>query len=153
MSIFLTSVSLFKWIRSFSTSARSILSSSTVFVSSIPNCLCFSHPPSLCFSPRTQILIKVSILLVEISPFFSRQYSYPVIHKKMLLKLQVRLSSLIFFSGGFKSSFVDHIFSLFQCFLMPVHFLIIPFSLFNCSGVLKISQKDRLVIQDPPILF
>ena len=32
-------------------------------------------------------------------------------------------------------------FPYFKCFLVPVHLLIIHFSLFNCSGVLKISQR------------
>ena len=34
-----------------------------------------------------------------------RQYSYPVILRKILRKPQVRYSSLVFFSGGFNSSF------------------------------------------------
>ena len=63
--------------------------------------------------------------------------------RKILTEHQVRLSSLVFFSGGFKSSFgVDHIlFHRFKYLLMPVHLIIFHCSLFYCSGVLKIPQK------------
>ena len=52
-------------------------------------------------------------------------------------------SSFFFFSGGTNSSFWCWSYPLtrFKCFLMPVHLLIIHFSLFNCSGVLKISRR------------
>lgn len=36
---------------------------------------------------------------------------------------------------------------------MPMHLLIIHFSLFNCSGVLKISQKIQVSIRNPFKLF
>ena len=49
---------------------------------------------------------------------------------------------------------VDHIlFPRFKRLLMPVLLIFIHFSLFNCSGVLKISQKARLVFQDQLNLF
>ena len=44
-------------------------------------------------------------------------------------------------------------FSSFQGFLMAVQFLIVHLSLFYCPGVLKISQKARLVFQDQFNLF
>ena len=44
-------------------------------------------------------------------------------------------------------------FPRFKCLLVPVHLIIFHFSLFIYSGVLKISQKARLVIQDLFNLF
>ena len=74
----------------------------------------------------------------NLSILFSFMLLPGVSHEDALL---VRHSSFFSSPGGFKSSFVDHILSSFQCFLMPVQFLIIHFSLFNCSGVLKISRR------------
>ena len=64
-----------------------------------------------------------------------------MIIRKILTELQIRHSPLFFFFGGFKSSFVDHTLSSFLCFLMPVHLIIIHFSLSIYSGVLKISRR------------
>ena len=60
---------------------------------------------------------------------------------KILTELQVRHSSFLFFSGGFNSSFADHILSPFLCFLLPVHLIIIPLLAIYCSGVFKISRR------------
>ena len=62
---------------------------------------------------------------------------------KILTEPQVHHSPLIFFSGGFNSSFgIEHTPFLFaQCLFMPVHLLIFHFSLFNYSGMLKISRR------------
>ena len=62
---------------------------------------------------------------------------------------------LILFSGGFNSSFRcwSYPFPPFKCFLMPVDLLIIHFSLFKGSGVLKISQKMCVSIINPFKLF
>ena len=61
---------LLKRIRSFSTSARSIISSSQrcPFHPS-PNCLCFSRPPTL-FPQGLRCLNQVSFYSCEVSPFF-----------------------------------------------------------------------------------
>ena len=68
--------------------------------------------------------------------------SYPVILMKILMEFLVHHYSFFFFSGGTKSSFVDHIlFPRFKYLFLPVHLFIIHLSLFICSGVLKISRR------------
>ena len=47
----------------------------------------------------------------------------------------------LFFSGGFNSSFVDHILSSFHSFLMPVQFLIVHLSLFYCPECSKYLRR------------
>ena len=118
--------------------------------SSLLNGVVFFHPklplffpPSLpCFFEHADVLIKYPFYYGSLSILLP-SCSYLVILMKILTELQVRHSSLIFFSAVFKSSFgVDHI--LFPCFkylLMPVHLIFIHFSLFNCSGLLKISRR------------
>ena len=124
-----------------STSARSPLGFPNIVCFICPKLHLFSHPPIL-FLQGLRLLNQVSLLLMGSLSILSRQCSYTVILRKILTKLQVRLSSLIFFSGGSNSSFVDHIlFPRFKYLLMSVHLLIINFSLFNCSGVLKISRR------------
>ena len=127
---------------------------STVFVSSVSKLPLF-FPPSLpfVFLQGLRFLIQVSILLLGSFSILFRQCSYPVILKKILTELQVHHSSFSF------SSPVDLIRALvlsillffffsffFNAFLMLVHLLIIHFSLFNCSGVMKISQKIQVSI-------
>ena len=115
---------------------------STVFVSSVSKLPLF-FPPSLpfVFLQGLRFLLQVSILLMGSFSILFRQCSYPVILMKILMELQVRHSS--FFSSPVDSSQVLLIipFSSFQCLLIPVHLIVIHFSLFNCFGVLKISRR------------
>ena len=130
-----------------STSARSIIISSQQ---------CLFHPFQVVFVFRTH------------PPFFFEDsdflFKYPFIHVKSLHSFQTMFLSgdshedtniCLFFSGGSNSSFrcCSYSFPYFKCFLMPVKFLIIHFFLSICSGVLKISQKAHLFIQDPFKLF
>ena len=72
-------------------------------------------------------------------PILFRQYSYPVVLVKMLYTFIILHS---FHLRWFQFKFCwSYSFPYFKCFLMPVHLLIIHFSLFNCSGVLKISRR------------
>ena len=132
-----------------STSARSSISSSQrcLFHPS-PSCLCFSCPPTL-FPQGLKFLNQLFILSLEVSPFLSG-----VSHEDSNGDSSSSFS-ILFFSGGFNSSFLcwSYSFPCFKCFLMPVHLFIIHLSLLNCSGVLKISQKARLFILNPFNLF
>ena len=118
---------------------------STVFVSSVSKLPLF-FPPSLpfVFLQGLRFLLQVSILLMGIFSILFRQCSYPVISHEdtngaSSLSFFVLLSSSVVSMQAFG---VDHIPSPpFKCFLMPVDLLIIHFSLFKGSGVLKISQK------------
>ena len=92
------------------------------------------------------------MLLIGSLSILVRQGSYPVILRKILTEPQVHHYSFSFFSGGFKSSFVDHILSSFQMFFMLVHLIFNHFSLFNCSEVLKISQKIRFHSQSIQVI-
>ena len=143
---FPTDVFLFKWIRSFQHSQDH----PSVFFQhcSSPSCLCFSRPPTL-FLKGLGFLNQVSILLMGRLSILFRQCFYPVILMKMLRKLQAHNSS--FFSSPVYSiqALLIISFPRFKCFLMPMQLLIIHFSLFICSGVLKISQKARVFMQDP----
>ena len=98
-----------------STSARSSQSLFNVVCFIRPKLSLFSRPPTF-FLQGLIYLNQVSILFMWIFsiPFF--QCSYPVILMKILTKPQVHHSSFFFFSGGFNSSFLDHIFFSFQCF-------------------------------------
>ena len=144
---FSTGVLLFKWIQSFSTSARSTLSFLTGVCFIRPKLSLFSRSPTLFFKD-SDILIKYPSYGCEGSPFFSRQCSYPVILRKILTELQVNYSSSLFFSGGFNSSFRcwSYSFPYFNVFLIPLHLIIIHLLLFNCSGVLKKSQRFVLTL-------
>ena len=145
---------LFKRIRSFSTSIRFNLS----FLNGVrfihPKLPLFSYPPTL-FLQGLGFLNQVSILFMWSLFILFFQCSYLVILRKILMELQVHHSSFFSFSGGLNSSLqcCSYSFPYFKWLLMPVNLLIIHFSLFICSGVLKISQKARLVIQDPFNLF
>ena len=116
-----------------------------MFVSFIPSCLCFS-PPSL-FLRGLRFLNQVSILLMQSLSIIFHQCSYPVILRNILTELQVYYSLSLFFFGGLISSFgVDHIFffvsHVFPCSKsLPKTLLTVHLSLFNCSGVLKISRR------------
>lgn len=123
------------------TSARSSISSSQwcLFHPS-PRCLCFpAHPPF--FFKESDVLIKYPLyscevpLLSFLPIFLSGDYHEDPIGASSYHSL------FLFFSGGTKSSFVDHILSLFQYLLMPVHLIIFHRLLFYCFGVLKIPQK------------
>ena len=94
---FSTSVLLFKWFRSFSTSARSTLS----FLTGV----CFIHPklslfflPSHPFLQGLRFLNRVSILLMGSLSVLFRQCFYLVILKKILTELQVHHSSFSYSS-------------------------------------------------------
>src|SRR3954470_11215825 len=68
-----------------------------------------------------------------------------------MLKEALSLSFFIlFFSGGFNSSFwcCSYPFPRFKCYPMPVLPIIVHLSLF-VSGVLKISQKNHVSILNP----
>ena len=112
---------LLKRIRSFSTSARSIISSSQrCSFHPSPNCLCFSRPPAL-FPQGLRCLNQASILWRWSLSILFRQCSYPVILRKILTELQVRHSSLVFLSGGTNSSFWRWSHIPFSSFQIPSH--------------------------------
>ena len=119
-----------------------------------PKLSLFFHPPTL-VSPRTRISLS-SIHLIDVKSLhsspsmflpgdahedFNKVSSSPLFILFLLRWNQFKLSVLIIF------------FSVFQCFLMPVQFLIVHLSLFYCSGVLKISQKIRVPTLNPFKLF
>ena len=114
---------------------------------SLLNVICFIRPKLPFFFPPfsfkdSDFLIKYPSYGCEVSSFFPSMFLPGGSHEDAL---QVYHLSLSFFPGGFKSSFVDHApFPLLKCFLLPVHLLIFHLSLFNCSGVLKISQKIQV---------
>lgn len=110
---FSTDVLPFKWIRSFSTFARSILSFLNGIHSICPKLPLFSHPPAL-FPRGLKFLNQVSFYWWDVSPFFFVNVLIRWFSGKILMELQVHHSSFSFFSGGLKSSFVDHIISSFQ---------------------------------------
>ena len=143
---------LFKRIRSFSTSAKSIISSSQCcsFHPS-PSCFCFSRPPSLLSFKDSEFLITYHVIDVKPLHFFP----------SMLLSGDSQKDT----KGSFKFIFLRSLFFLWwfqfkpcrsypflvsNVFLMPVYLLIVHLSLSICSGVLKISRKIRVVI---PNLF
>ena len=137
-----------------STFARSILSFLNGIHSICPKLPLFSRPPTL-FLQGFRFLNHVSILWMWSFSILFNQCSYPVIIMKMVRSFKFIILRSLFFSGGFNSSFWcwSYPFPPFKCFLMPVHLLIIHFSPFICSGVLKISQKTRFFILDPLNLF
>ena len=73
LNFFWTGVSLFKWIRSFSTSARSTQVFSMLFVSSVPSCLCFPALPPFLFND-SYIWIKYSSYGCEVSSLFPSMF-------------------------------------------------------------------------------
>ena len=70
VNTFPTGVLLFKWIRSFSTSARSTLGFLTGVCFILPKLPLFSRPPTL-FLQRLRFLNQVSIYSCEVSSLFS----------------------------------------------------------------------------------
>ena len=143
---FSTGVLLLKWIRSFSTSARSTLSFLTGVCFIDPKLPLFSRPPTL-FLRGLRFLNQVSILLMWSLSILFRQCSYPVILKKILTGLQVII--IRSFSSPMDSIrvfSVDHILFRISMFSHAVAPLNLPRLLFFCSGVLKISQKIRASI-------
>ena len=125
-----------------SISTRSTQVFSTAFVSSISSCLCFSHPPSLCFFEDPDFFIKYPFILVKSLLSFLSMFLPGVSHNDtngassssffilfLLRWIQFKLLVLIVFFPHFK------------CLLIPVHLIIIHFSLYICSEVLKKSQK------------
>ena len=149
---FSTGVLLFKWIQSFQHS-QDHLSVSQHCSFHLPQ-VAFVFPalPPFFFK-ESDVLTKYPFYWCKVSPFLFRQCSYPVILRKILMELQVLYSSIF-------SSAVDSIQALliiflssFQGFLMPAQFLIVHLSISDCPGVLNISQKARLFIQDQFNLF
>ena len=70
LNFFSTSVLLFKWIRSFQHPQDQVsVSSQRCLFHPCPSCLCFSHPPSLCFFKDSDVLIKYPSYWCEASPF------------------------------------------------------------------------------------
>ena len=132
---------LFKWIRSFQHPQDHLSVFPTLFVSSVLKLPLFSRPPNPFFFKDWDSLFNYPFCWWEPNPFFQSMFLSSYSNE---VALQVHHCSFSFFSSGFKSSFVDHILSSFQCSLMPVQFLIIHLSPFNCSRVLKISQKIRV---------
>ena len=126
-----------------STSARSSISSSKR-CSFHPFQIVFVFPtlPPFVFLQGFRFLNQVSILFMWSLFILFNQCSYPVILMKMLYKFII----LHYFSSLMDSIQALSIISFprFKCFLMPVHLLIIHFSLFNCSEVPNISQKIRV---------
>ena len=119
----------------------------TVLCHPSPSCLCFSaHPP---FSFRdSDFLINYHVIDEK------SLHSFP----SMLLPGESHedtngASSSSFFILDSSQDLSIIPFYCFKCLLMLVHLIIIHSSLFICSGVLKISQKTRLVIQDQFNLF
>ena len=110
----------------------------------------FSRHPTL-FLQGFRFLNQVPILFMWSLFILFNQCSYPVVLMKMLYKF------IILHSFSSPVDLIQALFIMsfpwFKCFLMPVHLLIIHFSLFFCSEVLKIPQKAHLVIQDPFNLF
>ena len=113
VSSFPTGVLLFKWIRSFSTSARSTLSFLTGVCFIHPKLSLFSRPLTL-FLQGLRFLNRVSILLMGRLSILFRQCSYPVILRKILALsssffvifllrwIQVKFSVLIIFPSLFQ---------------------------------------------------
>ena len=139
---FSTGVFLFKWIRSFQhpQDHLSVLLNGVTFIRSK---LTLFFPPTHPFSSRTRISLS-SIYLMNMKSLhsFSSMFLSGDSHED---SNGASSSSflVLFFSGGFNSSFgIKHTPFLFaQCLFMPVHLLIFHFSLFNYSGVLKISRR------------
>ena len=95
---------------------------STLFVSFVPNCLCFYRPPTL-FPQGLRCLNQASILWIWSLPILFRQYSYPVVLVKMLYTFII----LNFFSPVEPIQALLIIsFPRFKYLLFPVHLLIFP---------------------------
>ena len=91
-----------------SISTRSTQVFSTAFVSSISSCLCFSHPPSLCFFEDPDFFIKYPFILVKSHHSFPSIFLSGDSHEDRNGASSYHSLSFLF-SGGFKSRFVDYI--------------------------------------------
>ena len=128
-----------------STSARSILS--------FLNGVCFIRPQVAFVFPHPTLFFKDSFILIK----------YPFIHVKSLHSFPSMFLSgdsqedtngaltsslfVLFLLQWIKFKLCrSYLFLVSNVFLVPVHLLIIHFSLFNCSGVMKISQKIQVSI-------
>ena len=121
--------------------ARSIISPSQRCLFHMPSsCLCFFPPTHPFFFKDSDFLITIHFIDGSLSILFSFMFLPGVSHEDALL---VRHSS--FFSSpvdSIQAFGVDHIlFPRFKYLLLPVLLIFIHFSLFNCSRVLKLSQK------------
>ena len=129
-----------------STFARSSLSFPTLFVSSVLKLPLFSHPPTL-FLQGLRFLNQVSFLLMRSLFILFFQCSYPVISHEDTNGALTSSLFVLFLLQWIKFKLCrSYIFLISNVFLVPVHLLIIHFSLFNCSGVMKISQKIQVSI-------
>ena len=150
---FSTGVSLFKWIRSFSPSARSILSFSQRCSFQLPQV-------AFVFPALPPFLFKDSDILI-MYPFIDGKslHSFPSMFLSGDSQEDTNGATSLLFFVSFLLRWIQfklcrsYLFPPFKCFLMPVHLLIIHFSPFICSGVLKISQKTHGYILDPFKLF
>ena len=90
----------------------------TVFASFVPSCLCFSHPPSLCFFEDPDFFIKYPFILVKSHHSFPSIFLSGDFPWRCSIVLSLSSFILIFFSGGFNSSFgIEHTpFHFSQCF-------------------------------------
>ena len=140
----------FKWIRSFQHPKDK--------VSVLLNGVCFIRlqvalvfPPSHPFLQGTRFLIQVSFYWCEASPFF-----FPSIflsgdaHKDTNGASSSSLFILFLLRWiQFKILVLIISFPCFRSFIIPVLIIFIHFSLFNYSGVLKMSQKICVPIISP----
>ena len=160
MSILLTGVSLFKWIRSFSTSARFNLSFLNGFhFYRLQVALVFPTLPPFVFLQGLRFLNQVSFHWWEISPFFSVNVLIMVILRKILTKLQVHHSSFLLSSpvDSNQAFGVDHILSSFQKFYhagAPHNHPLFTIHLFRCvQDILSLLSHSSLLILPVHPLF
>ena len=124
-------------------------------VSFIPSCLCFSPPSHPSSSWSQKFSDEISILFMWYFFILFLQCSYPVIYREDAQELP---SSSFFCSQILPVDVIQDfgvdliLFLISQCFLIPVHQLIILLLLF-ISGELKISQKILNSILIPFKLF
>ena len=118
-----------------------------VSISFISSCLCFNHPPTLLLL-GVRILNEISILFMWCSSFFSINVLIRWFIVKMLKSFKFIILLFSNSAGGCNSRFgVDLILFLFsQCFLIPVHQLIILLLLF-IPGVLKIHNSILILFK------
>ena len=111
-------------IPSFSPSARSILSFLNGVHSISPKLPLFSCPPTLFFKD-SDFLFKYPFIDGKPLHYFSSMFLSGDSQEDTNGASSSSFFVSFIFSGGFKSSFVDHILSSFQCVLMPEHLLMI----------------------------
>ena len=112
---FSTGVLLFKWIRSFQNSQDHLSVFPTLFVSSVPSCLCFPAFPPFFFKD-SDFLIMYPSYGCEVSPFFSinvltwwfsgrcsGSFKFIILHSRILFRwIQLKLSVLIIALSSFQ---------------------------------------------------